>query len=81
MPGGKETDVIKISARLPDELVAALDVAAVESASSRSDLIRLAVESYLEDFDDSRRAIEVLHDPADIVLEWSDARSGLLGVD
>ncbi|MFU8897229.1 MAG: ribbon-helix-helix protein, CopG family, partial [Gammaproteobacteria bacterium] len=47
--------MIKISARLPDEIVAALDVAAVESGRSRSNLIRLAIESYLEDFDDSGR--------------------------
>ncbi|SFD84156.1 YlcI/YnfO family protein [Nitrosomonas sp. Nm166] len=41
-----------ISARLPDELVAALDEAAAKLHRTRADVIRQAVEYYLDDFED-----------------------------
>lgn len=36
---------------------------------TRADLIRQAVEYYLNDFEDISRAVEVLHDPDDPVLD------------
>lgn len=54
----------QITARLPDELVA--------------ELVRQAVEYYMDDFEAISRAIEVLKDPADPVLDWESARRDLI---
>lgn len=68
----------QISARLPDELIAALDEAAAKLHRTRADVIRQAVEYYLDDFEDISRAVEVLRDPADPVLDWETAKNDLL---
>ncbi|MEW5892271.1 MAG: ribbon-helix-helix protein, CopG family [Pseudomonadota bacterium] len=68
----------QITARLPDELVAQLDAAAARLRRTRADLVRQAVEYYLDDFEDISRAIEVLRDPADPVLDWEAAKRELL---
>ena len=71
----------QITARLPDDLVGALDAAARELNRSRADLVRQAVERYLEDFDDLSIAVERLRDPNDPVLDWDDVRRHVLGSD
>ena len=48
----KESRVSQITARLPDTVVEALDAAAEALHRSRAEIIRQAVERYLEDFDD-----------------------------
>lgn len=68
----------RISARLPDELIAALDEAAEKLHRTRADVIRQAVEYYLDDFEDISRAAEVSRDPADPVLDWETAKHKLL---
>lgn len=68
----------QISARLPDELIAALDKAAAKLHRTRADVIRQAVEYYLDDFEDISRAAEVSRDPADPVLDWETAKHKLL---
>lgn len=68
----------QITARLPDDLVAQLDEAAAQLRRTRAELVRQAVEYYLEDFEDLSRAIEVLRDPADPVLDWEAAKHDLL---
>ena len=60
----------QITARLPDDVVKALDAAAKALHRSRADIVRQAVERYLEDFDDLSVALERLRDPADPVLDW-----------
>lgn len=67
-----------ISASVPDELLEALDRAARQLGRSRSDIVRQALERYLDDFDDLAVAGERLRDPADPVLEWDRVRQGLL---
>jgi len=42
----------QISARIPDELVKALDDAARTLQRTRAEVIRQAIERYLEDFED-----------------------------
>ena len=69
----------QITARLPDELVASLDSAASQLRRTRADVVRQAVEYYLEDFEDISRAIQVLRDPADPVLDWEQVKRDLLG--
>ena len=73
--------MVQVTARLPDELVAKADRAASQLNRSRAQLLRQALEYYLEDFEDFRLALDQLNDPADPVLEWQDVRGDLLGSD
>ena len=71
----------QISARLPDAVVEALDEAASRLKRSRAEIIRQAIERYLEDFDDLSVAAERLRDPNDPVLDWVEVRRELLDKD
>ena len=71
----------QITVRVPDGLVKALDQAAAELKRSRADIIRQALERYLEDLDDLSVALERLHDPADPVLDWDQVRHELRNSD
>lgn len=71
----------QITARVPDALVEALDAAAMALKRSRADIVRQALERYLEDFDDLTVAVERLRDPTDPVLDWDQVRRELLGSD
>ena len=71
----------QITARVSDELVEALDAAAKGLRRSRADIIRQALERYLEDYDDLDVALERLRDPADPVLDWEQVRHELLSPD
>lgn len=71
----------QVTARLPDPVLAALDTAAQQLRRSRADVIRLAVESYLEDFNDLSVAIDRLRDPSDPVLDWEKVRRDILDSD
>ena len=71
----------QITARLPDEVVEALDTAARRLNRSRAEIIRQAIERYLEDFDDLSVALERLQDPSDSVLDWDEVRAALLDHD
>lgn len=71
----------QISARLPETVVAALDAAAARLRRSRAEVIRQAIERYLEDFDDLNLAVERLRDPTDPVLDWERVRRELLDSD
>lgn len=68
----------QITARLPDELVASLDEAAAQLRRTRTEVVRQAVEYYLDDLKDISRAIDVLRDPADPVLDWEAVKRDLL---
>ena len=71
----------QVTARVPDELVEALDAAAAQLKRSRADVVRQALERYLEDFDDLSVALDRLRDPSDPVLDWDEVRRELLGSD
>lgn len=71
----------QITARLPAPLVAQIDAAATRMRSSRAQLVRQAIEYYLEDLEDLRLGLERLQDPADPILEWEDVRRQLLDSD
>ncbi|MCK4690730.1 MAG: ribbon-helix-helix protein, CopG family [Desulfuromonadales bacterium] len=68
----------QITARLPDEAISALDRAAQSLHRSRADIIRQAIEAYIEDFDDLSVAIERLRDPSDESIDWQEAKRALL---
>lgn len=71
----------QITARMPDELVHEMDVAAKRLKRTRAELVRQAVEYYLDDLEDLTLGLERLQDPADPVIEWSEVRRELLGPD
>ncbi len=72
---------LQVTARLPDQMVDALDVAANQLRRSRAEVIRLALESYLEDFEDLSIAIDRLRDPSDPVQDWEEVKHALLRSD
>ena len=71
----------QVSARLPDELVEHVDLAARRLKRSRAEIIRQALEYYLEDQEDLTLGLERLQDPADPLLDWDEVRRGLLDQD
>jgi RHH-type transcriptional regulator, rel operon repressor / antitoxin RelB len=71
----------QITARLPDELVSSLDAAASRLRRTRAEVVRQAVEYYLDDFEDLSGALEILQDPSDPILDWKQAKRDLLNLD
>ena len=71
----------EISATIPDEVVEALDAALAAANQSRNDLIRQAVESYLEDLQDAALPMDRLNDENDSFLDWEEVKRDLLGQD
>ncbi len=71
----------QITARLPNEVVDALDEAANRLKRSRAEIIRQAIERYLEEFDDLSVAVDRLRDPNDPVLDWDQVRREFLDTD
>ena len=69
----------QITVRVPEELAEALDAAAAVLKRSRADVVRQALERYLEDFDDLSVAVERMRNPSDPVLDWDEVRRELLG--
>ena len=68
----------QITARVPDELVAEIDRAADSLKRTRADVVRQAIEYYLDDLEDLRLGLEALQDPNDPILDWEEVRAGLL---
>ena len=71
----------QITARIPDELARDIDAAATRLKRSRAQVVRRALEYYLEDLEDLRLGLERLQDPADAILDWEDVRRELLDQD
>jgi RHH-type rel operon transcriptional repressor/antitoxin RelB len=71
----------QISTRLPDQMVQDVDNAAKVLHRTRAEIIRQALEMYLEDFDDLNTAIDRLRDPADRSMDWDEAKRALLAAD
>lgn len=60
------------SARLPDEIIEEMDRAAGRLQRTRAELIRHAVEYFLDDFENLHLGLERLQDPSDPILDWTD---------
>jgi len=71
----------QITARVPDQLAEEIDRAAAALKRSRADVIRQALEYYLEDLEDLALGLDALRDPSDSVLDWSDVRDELLSTE
>ena len=68
----------KITAKVPDSLLKALDATAAKLEISRSAVVRQALQRYLDDYDDLNVAIERLRDPTDSTMSWYEVRNALL---
>ena len=66
-----------VSIRLPEELTKNLDDIAKETERPRSFHIQKAIETYIEDFDDLRIAIDRLRNPKDEVISSKELRKSL----
>lgn len=71
----------QITARLSDELVREIDEAAARLKRSRAQLVRQAIEYYLDDLEDLKLGLDRLQDPADPILDWAEVRGELLDQD
>lgn len=73
--------MMQVTARVPDSVIETLDAAAAELKRSRADVIRQALERYVEDYLDVGIALERLRDPTDPVLDWDDVKREVLAAD
>jgi transposase len=71
----------QVSARLPSELIEQIDQAAHRLNRTRAEMVRNAVEYYLNDLEDLHLGLERLQDPADPLLDWDEVRRELLNQD
>jgi transposase len=71
----------QITARISDDLASKIDDAAARLNRSRAQVVRQALEYYLEDLEDPRLGFERLSDPADPILDWDEVRRELLDQD
>ena len=71
----------QVTVRLPDSVIDALDAVAARLHRSRAEVIRQAVERYLENFDDLTVASQRLSDPSDPMWDWGYVRRRLLDTD
>jgi len=76
-----EALMTQVTARLSEELVRQVDETARRLKRSRAELIRQAIEYYLDDVEDLRLGLERLNDPADPLLDWDEVKRGLLAAD
>lgn len=74
-------EISSIAVDLPNALVGALDEAANKLGRSRADVIRRAIERYLEDLDDLGSAVVRLRDSTDPALDWERVRHELLDIE
>ena len=71
----------RITTSLPEDLASDLDAMATRLKRSRADIVRHAIERYLDDLDDLEAAAERLHNPNDPMLDWDQASRELLDMD
>ena len=71
----------RITTSLPEGLASDLDEMATRLERSRADVVRHAIERYLDDLDDLEAAAERLRDPNDPALDWDRASRELLDMD
>ena len=71
----------QITARIPDSLAEEIDAVAARLKRSRAQVVRQALEYYLDDLEDLRLGLDRLQDPADPILDWEFARRELLDPD
>ncbi len=68
----------QVTARMPIDLVEAIDATAAELGRSRADVIRIAVNKYFADYVDLRLSVSALQDHEDQSFDWEVVRARLL---
>jgi RHH-type rel operon transcriptional repressor/antitoxin RelB len=68
-----------VTTRLAPEVVQALDQIALVRRRSRAEVVREAVDLYLEEWADYSIALDRLRDPADPVISLAELRAELVG--
>jgi len=76
-----DIEMSQITARLPDALLEELDNAASRLNRTRAQVVRQAIEYYLDDLQDLHLALDRLQDPSDAVLDWADVKREILSQD
>ena len=71
----------RITTSLPEGLASELDAMATRLKRSRADIVRHAIERYLDDLEDLEAAAERLRDPKDPMPDWDRASRELLDMD
>ena len=71
----------RITTSLPEGLASDLDETATRLERSRADVVRHAIERYLDDLDDLEAAAERLRDPNDPTLDWDQVKRALRDTD
>ena len=71
------SDEHRITFQLPPAMLDGLDSVARHLNRNRAEIIRHAIESYLEDFDDLSVASERLRNHGDPALDWDRVRGTL----
>ncbi len=66
-----------ISLRLPDAVAERLAAVADEVGSPQSSLVKQAIDSYLEEYDDLQEALSRSHDATDPVVSSREMREAL----
>ena len=66
-----------VTARFPESVVEALDQVAAARRRSRAEILREAVDLYLEEWADYQTALDRLQNPSDRVLTWEQLLSEL----
>lgn len=69
----------QVTFELPEELVDDLDEVTRRLRVSRDDLLRRALEAFLDDHEDEWIAADRLGDPPDSALDWDVVRRKLAG--
>jgi len=77
----EDIEMSQITARLSDSLLEKLDAAAGRLKRTRAQVVRQAIEYYLDDLEDLHLGLESLRDPSDAVLDWADVKRDLLDQD
>lgn len=68
-----------VTTRLTPEVVQALDQIAEVRRRSRAEVVREAVDLYLEEWADYSIALDRLRDPADPIISLAELRAELVG--
>jgi RHH-type rel operon transcriptional repressor/antitoxin RelB len=77
----KQPASTQVTTRLSESLLGRIDAAARKLRRTRADVIRQALDYYLEDIEDLDAGLAALRDPADPTVDWKKARARLLRAD
>lgn len=72
--------MIQITAKVSNDFAESLALTAHRMGRTQADIIRVALERYLDEIADIDRALAAIREPTDDEIDWDDARERLLGM-